>query len=140
MQNIFSFLSHHIGLTLAFIAILIAIIILEMKEQTAGPGRLSAEQAVVLINHHDAVVIDVREKQAFAKGHIINAKNIPKDELEKSDAKLEQYKSKPIIIVCQAGVTAKPLVEKLRKKGYAEAKALNGGINAWRSANLPLEK
>lgn len=140
MQNLFSFLLQYIGLSLAFVAILIAIIILEMKEQTGGPERLSAEQAVELINHHEAVVIDIRDKQAFAQGHIINAINISKDELEKSDAKLGQYKSKPIILVCQAGITAKPVVEQLRKKGYVEAKALIGGLNAWRAANLPLEK
>lgn len=140
MQNLFSFLSRHIGLSLAFIVILIAIIILEMKEQTEGPGRLSAEQAVLLINHHDAIVIDIREKEAFVKGHIINAKNISQNELEKNDVPLEQYKSQPIILVCQAGMTSKTLAEKLRKKGYAEIKVLNGGMNAWRSANLPLEK
>lgn len=127
------------GLSLAFIAILIAIIILEMKEQAEGPGRLSVDQAVLLINHHDAIVIDIRDKEAFAKGHIINAKNISPDELEKNDAPIAQYKSKPIILVCYAGITSKPLAEKLRKKGYAEIKVLNGGMNAWRSANLPLE-
>ncbi len=140
MQNLFSFLSHHLGLTLAFVVILIAIIILEMKEQTEGPGRLSVEQAIALINHHDAIVIDIREKQAFSNGHIINAINITKDELEKSDAKLVQYKAKPIILVCHAGTTAKPLAEKLRKQGYTEIKVLSGGLSAWRTAKLPLEK
>ena len=98
---------------------------------------LEPQAAVNLINA-DAVVLDLRSADAFALGHIVNAKNIPFDELEANKDKIEKYKSRPIIAVCNAGVTSTKVVNSLRKSGVENVYGLKGGITAWTQANLPL--
>ena len=44
-----------------------------------------------------------------------------------------------MLVCCDTGATAGGVVRQLRGWGIARAQALNGGITAWRGANLPLE-
>ena len=46
----------------------------------------------------------------------------------------------PLILVCARGVRANRALAIARKLGYDKAAALAGGMNAWRAANLPVEK
>jgi rhodanese-related sulfurtransferase len=95
------------------------------------------QDAVKLINS-DAVVIDLRSSEAFARGHIVHAKNIPFDELSARTDALDKYKGKPIVAVCDAGSTSGKAVQMLQKSGVKEVYGLRGGITAWTQANLPL--
>lgn len=141
LQNeLLPFFMKHWELSLAFVVILLAIILLEMKEKMTGPNRLTVADAIDLINHQNAVVIDLRDQSDFAEGHIINAVNMPKDQFEKKEGDLQVYKSRPMILVCQSGQHSVSVAENLRKNGYEEVKILSGGIEAWKGADLPLEK
>jgi rhodanese-related sulfurtransferase len=95
------------------------------------------QDAVKLINR-DAVVIDLRSAEAFARGHIVHAKNIPFDELAARGDALERYKSKPVVAVCDTGTTSGKAVQLLQKAGVEDVYGLRGGIAAWTQANLPL--
>jgi rhodanese-related sulfurtransferase len=92
---------------------------------------------VQLINA-DAVVIDVRNSEAFARGHIVNAKNIPLDELDANAEKIQKFGQKPILTVCDAGMSSNRAVASLKKLGLESVYGLKGGITAWTQANLPL--
>lgn len=109
----------------------------ELKRKASGIVNIEPQDAVKLINA-DAVVLDLRNADAFSRGHIVNAKNIPYDELDESMDKLERFKSKPIVAVCDAGMTSAKLVTQLRKAGKDNVYGLRGGIAAWTQANLPL--
>ena len=139
MQQYINFFISHWILSLSFIVILIAVIVFEMRAQVAGGG-ISTAQVIDLINHHHAIVVDVRDKASFLKGHIINSMNIPKETLEKESAKLVDYKDRPIVLVCYTGQNAMSMADLLRKKGYDNIKVLSGGIAEWKNAGLPLEK
>ncbi|NIO39800.1 MAG: rhodanese-like domain-containing protein, partial [Burkholderiales bacterium] len=52
--------------------------------------------------------------------------------------KIKKYKSRPILAVCDTGMTSSRAVDKLRKQGLESVYGLKGGINAWTQANLPL--
>lgn len=106
----------------------------------AGGGGLSAEQAVQLINREKAVVIDVCEEGEFAAGHVTGAKNIPLSQLEAKLPALAKNKSVPLILVCQSGARSGRALGIAKKLGYEQAQSLAGGLGAWKSANLPLEK
>jgi rhodanese-related sulfurtransferase len=95
------------------------------------------QDAVRLINS-DAVVIDLRSPEAFARGHIVNAKNMPYEDLPANTEKIAKYAKKAIVAVCDAGVTSSKVVDSLRKTGLENVYGLKGGINAWTQANLPL--
>ena len=105
-----------------------------------GGARLSTLQATQLINQRDAVVIDIREQAEFARGHIINARNFPDKVFNERKAELDKLKDTPVIVSCDTGMRAGPSAEKLRTLGIKEVFTLQGGLNAWRDAGLPVSK
>ena len=107
--------------------------------QGAGGG-LTADGAVQLINREKAVVIDVCETEEFAAGHIGGAKNIPLNLLEEKLASTVKNKALPLILVCATGARSGRAVAIAKKLGYENSQALSGGLKAWRTTNLPIEK
>lgn len=106
----------------------------------AGDGGLTAAGAVQLINREKAVVVDVCEAAEFAAGHVIGSKNIPLNQLEEKLTGAVKNKALPVILVCQSGARSNRAVAIAKKLGYEQAQSMAGGLNAWKSANLPLEK
>ena len=49
-------------------------------------------------------------------------------------------KATPLIMVCYSGARSNRAVSIAKKLGFEKALSLSGGINAWRAANLPVEK
>jgi len=140
MQQYLDFLARHWGLTTLLVVVLVAILIVEKLHQASGVKSVSPEEAVKLMNHDDAVVLDIREKAVFKNKHIIGSINIPKAEIEKSVNRIQQYQEKTIIVVCQIGQSATTVANKLAKQKFAAVKVLAGGLKAWQEADLPLEK
>lgn len=105
----------------------------------AGPGAVSANEAVQLINREKAVLIDVGEPHEYAAGHPVGARNAPLGGLEGSK-QLPTNKTLPVVLVCPTGARASRAAGLLRKLGYENVRPLSGGFAAWREANLPVEK
>ena len=104
-----------------------------------GAGKLSTHDAVQLINREKAVLIDVSEPAEYAAGHVAGAKSVPLSQIETSNA-LPKNKALPLVVVCATGARAAKGVAALQKLGFENARALAGGLEAWRAANLPVEK
>lgn len=102
-------------------------------------GGVSPAEAVQLINREKGQVIDVCEAAEFAAGHIVGAKNVPLSNLEGAKG-LPSNKALPLVVVCASGVRSAKAVAQLKTMGYDKAQSLNGGLTAWREANLPVEK
>ena len=105
-----------------------------------GGNRLSTLQATQLINQRDAVVLDIRDQADFARGHIANAKNLPAKVLDERKAEIDKLKDTPVIVSCDTGMRAGASAEKLKTLGIKEVFILQGGLNAWREAGLPVTK
>lgn len=101
---------------------------------------LSPNQAVQLMNHEKAVVIDVCEPKEFAAGHVNGARNVPFGALDKQLEGVAKNKSLPLILVCASGARSGRALSMAKKLGYERAYSLTGGMGAWRSANLPVAK
>ena len=106
----------------------------------ANAGSLTAQGAVQLINRERAVVVDVREPEEFAAGHVTGAKNVPLNQLEQKLPAAVKNKSLPLLLVCATGARAQRAVATAKKLGYELAQAVAGGLKSWKDANLPLEK
>lgn len=106
----------------------------------ATGGSLTPALAVQLINREKAVVIDVCSAEEFAAGHVVGAKNIPLNELEQKLAGVVKNKSLPVILVCRSGARSSRAIGIAKKLGFENAQSLAGGISAWQSASLPIEK
>ncbi len=102
-------------------------------------GKVTATEAVRLINREKAVLIDVCEPAEYAAGHAAGSRSVPLGALETSTA-LPKNKALPVVVVCASGARATRAVAILKKLGFENARALAGGLAAWREANLPLEK
>jgi rhodanese-related sulfurtransferase len=138
MEHIGQFIINHWTLWSALLVILLLIFINEFITQKNRAKELSTASAVELINHEDAVVVDLRDQETYRSGRIINAIHAAPEDFGKP--KLEKYKSKPIILVCARGLQSPALAIKLRQQGYGQVMVLSGGMAAWQSAGLPLVK
>lgn len=96
--------------------------------------------ALQLINHKNAVVLDVREESEYQLGHILNSKLIPLGKLGERIGELEKHKEQPVVVVCRTGNRSGMACVTLGKRGFTQAYNLAGGVTAWQKANLPLEK
>ena len=96
--------------------------------------------AMQLINHKNALILDVREQGEYDAGHILNSKLIPLGKLAERVGELEKYRERPIVVVCRSGQRSASACAYLGKQGFAQAYNLDGGVMAWQKANLPLEK
>lgn len=96
--------------------------------------------ATQLINHKNALVLDVREQGEYDSGHILNSKLVPLGKLRERIGELEKYRDKPILVVCRSGMRSASACAQLGKQGFAQAYNLEGGVMAWQKASLPLER
>lgn len=97
-------------------------------------------EAINLINHQDAAVLDVREHHEYASGHLANAMHIPSGKVNERIGEIEKFKEKPIVVYCRSGARSSSVCVLLSKKGFAKVHNLRGGILSWESAKLPVEK
>lgn len=139
MEHLSQFIINHMALSAAFIVVLVGIFILEART-AAGPtgSRLTPQLVTQMMNNEMAIVIDIRDGNAFRDGHIIGSINVPLSEWDSHLNKIEKFHDKPVIIVDAAGQKAVAQISKLTKSGFEQVKMLGGGIQAWRSEKLPL--
>jgi rhodanese-related sulfurtransferase len=97
-------------------------------------------KAIELINHKNALVLDVREEAEFKSGHLINAKWLPLGKLSERVGELERYREQPIVVVCRSGQRSAAACSMLVKQGFTQAYNLVGGVTGWQKSNLPLER
>ncbi len=106
----------------------------------SGVKQIGPQEAVMLFNHEDALMLDVRELSEWSDGHIANARHIPLSKLKDRLSELEKYKGKPIIAVCRSGNRSGSACGTLKKAGFENLHNLAGGMQAWEQAGLPREK
>jgi rhodanese-related sulfurtransferase len=111
-----------------------------LKRSASGVANLTPTEAVLLMNRSNAVVVDVREATEYAQGHIADAKHIPLAQLGERLKELTRYKEKPVLLHCQGGVRSAKACDLLAKEGFTKLYNLQGGINAWQQAKLPVVK
>jgi len=139
MEQFAEFAGNHTLMVLALIGSFGLVAAYELRLRAAGVTHISPADAVKLINK-SAVVVDVRSAEAFASGHIANARNIPLAELQNDPDKIKKNKTKIVLTVCDSGMDSGRAAGALRKAGYEHAFSIRGGIKAWRTDNLPLAK
>jgi rhodanese-related sulfurtransferase len=140
MPQILEFVTNHWDLFLALAIILFMLFSGGLTGRLRGFRQLDAQEAVLLLNHNDAVMLDVREDGEYKDGHIIDAVHIPLGKLEQRIGELEKFREKSIIVSCRSGHRSSTACARLRKNGFETVYNLKGGVMAWQSAGLPLQK
>jgi len=128
---------------LALIALLMvsgAALFLPTLSTLIGGKGLSPTEATIWINRRKAYVLDLRSEEAFKAGHLPGAKFANATGLTAAIEKLKLDRKHPVVLVCETGAQSRKLVAEVQKLGFAEAAALDGGVQAWKAAALPLVK
>lgn len=140
MDLYINFVSHNWMLIIALVVILVMLFLNLFGNKLRGYEVIDPIGSVKLINHEDAVVLDVRENNEYHNGHILNSIHIPQGNLASRITELEKYKTKPIIVGCRSGNRSGHACALLKKQGFETVYNLKGGVMAWQSANLPLTR
>ena len=85
-----------------------------------------------------AVLIDVRENEEFAAGHIPGATNIDWNSPEFERRVSELDKSKTYLVHCAAGGRSAKASDRLTKLNFSSVYNLEGGMKAWAAQGLPV--
>jgi rhodanese-related sulfurtransferase len=87
------------------------------------------------------MLVDLREAKEITPeaGYLTGAVHIPFRSLLQNLDKLPAL-DKPVIFYCASGHRGGMAVETLRMLGYTNVKSISGGLNAWKTANLPIAK
>jgi thiosulfate sulfurtransferase len=92
--------------------------------------RIPPEQAQAL-REQGAVVVDIRDPQSFALGHISGSHHLDNHSLADFIAKADL--DKPLIVSCYHGNSSQGAAAYLAHQGFAEVYSLDGGFELWRS-------
>jgi rhodanese-related sulfurtransferase len=118
----------------------IALLLPMLNRGAGGVSNLNATEAVVLMNRSKPLILDVRDAAEFAAGHIQGAKHIPVSELLARMKEIEKFKDKPVLVHCQKGMRAKGACNILKAQQFSQLHNLQGGLDAWVEAKMPIIK
>ncbi|MGH8289250.1 MAG: rhodanese-like domain-containing protein [Steroidobacteraceae bacterium] len=126
-------------LVAATVVVLVLLIVFEIRARAETFAAVSPQDAIRLMNR-GAVVIDLRPVEQYATGHLAGARRIDGEQILKAGEMLKKYKQRPLIIYDESGSLGGSAARQLKTLGFTQAFNLRGGLAAWRSDNLPLEK
>jgi rhodanese-related sulfurtransferase len=137
MQRFLDYIANHpllVGATLLLAGLAAAY---EWSQARRGGQSVGPNDAVRLMNQ-GALVLDVRPRDQYEAGHLIDARNVPSADLAQSVETLKKFRDKPVLTCCETGMTAGAAARALREQGFNKVASLRGGLQAWRAENLPL--
>jgi rhodanese-related sulfurtransferase len=135
MEQFIEFVGNHLLLSSFWVVLVVLIFI---QHQSRASKAVGPQQAVMMINRQDAVVLDVRDKKEFDAGHIVDAINIPMSKLAQRVTELDKHKQKPLVVVCKMGQHSGDACKTLQQAGFEQVVRLAGGIAEWKAQSLPL--
>ena len=140
MERLPEFIANHLGLVSLFVAVLALLLWNIFGSSLSGVARINPAEVTRLMNHEKALLLDLRTVADFSSGHILSARSIPAAELEDRKKELQKHKSNPIILCCGRDADGIKAGRILKIAGYQKIYSLKGGLESWRSANLPVAR
>lgn len=137
MNRFLEFATAHPLLIAAIVVAALIAVVLEIRHRATGSGSVGPTEAVLMANQ-GALMLDVRNDEQYAEGHIIDARHVRGSDLESSADALKKYKEKAVVVYCDTGGTSGAAARVLRSKGFTKVVNLRGGLQAWKQENLPL--
>lgn len=85
-------------------------------------------------------LIDVREGEEYARGHLPRAEPLCKGIIERDIEKLVPDPATPIVLYCGGGFRSALAGDNLKRMGYTNVSSMWGGWGAWLESGFPVEK
>ena len=109
------------------------------KSATPAPASaVDVTEAQRRLDRREALLIDVREPDEWAAGHVAGATHIPLGDLAARLA--EVPRDRPVLLFCRSGNRSGKATAFLRQHGFGQAANVEGGIIAWQGAGLPVTR
>jgi rhodanese-related sulfurtransferase len=138
--ELMAFAGRHPYLSLGLAALTVAILNNEIARLLTGVKRIPPARLTALVNRDNALVVDLRPIAEFEKGHIAGAKNVQPSQFDPEHKQLAAARARPVVLVCKAGQSAGAAAKRLKQAGFEQVYVLEGGIQAWQQADLPLAR
>lgn len=140
MDRIIEFVGNHPFLIALWLSIAALLLWNLLADSIGGIKSISPAETTRLMNHEDALLIDLRGKAEYEKGHILNARHVPAADIDDQIDKLKREADRPVILCCANGGESQRTGRKLLQAGFERVHIVKGGINSWREASLPLSR
>jgi rhodanese-related sulfurtransferase len=100
-------------------------------------GRLNAREVSERVSSGELKIVDVREHWEYARDHIPDATLTPLGQIISRPK--EVITSDNVVFVCEVGQRSAVAAEMAAALGMQHVFNLEGGMQAWRTAGLPVE-
>ncbi|HUL96899.1 MAG TPA: rhodanese-like domain-containing protein [Usitatibacter sp.] len=128
------------ALVAVFVASGVMLVWPELSRLVGASNEIGTLEATRLMNQAGSLILDVRDGNEYAAGHLPRARHIPLGELSNRIEEIGKYKDKPVIVTCRSGMRAGAAAKVLKGAGFSAVYQLKGGLGAWQQASLPVEK
>ncbi|AHF89009.1 Rhodanese-related sulfurtransferase [Opitutaceae bacterium TAV1] len=91
----------------------------------------TADLAALLAGSPPPVLLDVRETDEFAKGHLPGARHVSRGVLEGNIEDIVPDPATPVVLYCASGNRSALAADNLQRMGYRDVVSLAGGYKAW---------
>ena len=95
---------------------------------------ISVQQTKERLDKGEVKIVDIRDEQSFAVGHIAGAYHLTNASIQKFIQ--ENEFSVPVVVVCYHGISSQQAAQYMQHQGFEEVYSMDGGFEAWRS-NYP---
>ena len=93
---------------------------------------ISIDESKKLINDGEVtLILDVRNEDEFAEGHLKNAIQIPVKELKENLSDIEKFKDELVLVYCRSGKRSAEAVDILKENGFKNLVHMKDGISNW---------
>jgi sulfur-carrier protein adenylyltransferase/sulfurtransferase len=112
----------------------------DLLQQIKGEiDEIDVSHARELLAEADAAVVDVRERDEWAEGHIPGAVHIPRGSLESRIEGVVPDRSQTVVVYCGSGSRSAFAAKTLEELGYGNVLSLAGGFTDWKRNGLSFE-
>ncbi len=110
----------------------------EEIDLTTLPDEVDVETVAAIRQNPGVYLLDVREPDEYAAGHIPGITLIPMGEV--ASRLTELPRDKEIIVTCRTGNRSSQIADLLREQGFTNVHNMTGGIVAWEEAGYAVEQ
>ena len=135
------FVNNHLLLCVLFVALLLAVIGLQIATLFRKYKELTPASLTLLINRDSPLLIDLSAYADFEKAHVPGAKNVVMSQFDPEQKDLAKARELPVVVMDKDGRgAAEKAAQRLVKAGFGKVYFLGGGVLAWQQAQLPVAK
>ena len=119
-------------------ALLASVLLAVAQLAAAGATQTVKVSQVSAMQSRGVLLLDVREVDEYEEGHAPGSTLIPLGQLQQRLSEIKDYKTLPIAVICRSGNRSAQAIKVLERAGFSAAVNVEGGMNAWQKAGLPV--